>query len=32
MLGFCQQVANIVNSMSDELYLINTHNFILPYI
>ena len=32
MLRFCQRVANVSKSVSEELNLINTHNFILPYI
>ena len=29
MLRFCQQVANVFKPMSDELDLINSHNFIV---
>ena len=32
MLPFCQRVAKVSKSVSEELNLINTHNFILPYI
>ena len=32
MLRFCQKVANLFKSMAEELDLINSHNFTLPYI